>query len=113
MGVSKNGPRFLKAVNCKGEYKDKFFISIFIKENIGQVRATSIIQVITDDARTCKATGLLIEAAYPHIFKTLCIMHKLNIALKNICATKNTDANEIIYNECHWIQNFLPRMLSS
>lgn len=73
----------------------------------------SIVQVITDNALTGKATGLLIEAAYPHIFKTLFVMHKLNIALKNICAAKNTKTNEIIYNECHWIQNFLPRMLSS
>ncbi|KAL0413564.1 UNVERIFIED_CONTAM: hypothetical protein Sradi_1558100 [Sesamum radiatum] len=30
-------------------------------------------------------------------------VHTLNLALKNICAAKNTEANGITYEECHWI----------
>ncbi|KAH0450066.1 hypothetical protein IEQ34_020758 [Dendrobium chrysotoxum] len=60
-------------------------------------------EVITDNASVCRAAGLLVEQTYPHIFWTPCVVHTLNLALKNICATKNIEANEIIYAKCHWI----------
>ena len=31
------------------------------------------------------------------------MVHTLNLALKNICVEKNTEANEITYEECNWI----------
>ena len=31
------------------------------------------------------------------------MVHTLNLTLKNICAVKNTEANEITYEECNWI----------
>ncbi|XP_047306362.1 uncharacterized protein LOC124909763 [Impatiens glandulifera] len=37
MVVTESGPMFLKAVNCEGEYKDKFYISSLIKKVIMQV----------------------------------------------------------------------------
>ncbi|KAJ7959967.1 Dimer_Tnp_hAT domain-containing protein [Quillaja saponaria] len=46
---------------------------------------------------------MLVQAEYPHIFWTPCAVHTLNLALKNICAAKNTERNEIVYNECWWI----------
>jgi len=30
-------------------------------------------------------------------------VHTLNLTLKNKCAVKNTEANEITYGECNWI----------
>ncbi|KAG8369343.1 hypothetical protein BUALT_Bualt14G0001500 [Buddleja alternifolia] len=103
MAISENGTMFIRAINCEGEYKDKWFISRLIKEVIMEVGFTNVVQVITDNAPVCKAAGLLVEQAYPHIFWTPCVVHTLNLALKNICAAKNTDANEITYDECHWI----------
>ncbi|KAI0516280.1 hypothetical protein KFK09_008952 [Dendrobium nobile] len=103
MAVTESYPMFIKAVNCEGQYKDKFFISNLIKEVIMMEGPSNIIQVITDNAPVCRAAGLLVEQAYPHIFWTPCVVHTLNLALKNICAAKNTEANEITYNECHWI----------
>ncbi|KAL8534933.1 hypothetical protein ACS0TY_010822 [Phlomoides rotata] len=60
---------------------------------------------------------MLVEQAYPSVFWTPCVVHTLNLALKNICAAKNTKSNEITYMECHWtseivasdvmIQNFI------
>ncbi|XP_047309896.1 uncharacterized protein LOC124913349 [Impatiens glandulifera] len=90
MVVTKNGPMFLKAVNCEGEYKDKFYISSLIKEVIMQVGPQNVVQVITDNAPVCKAAGMLIETMYSHIFWTPCVVHTLNLALKNICAAKNS-----------------------
>ena len=50
-----------------------------------------------------RAVRALIECEYPKIFWTPCNVHTLNIALKNICATKNTEKNEVTYEECSWI----------
>jgi len=41
-------------------------------------------QVITDNAPVCKATGLIIEGRYDHIFGTPCIVHNLNLILEEI-----------------------------
>ncbi|XP_074346948.1 uncharacterized protein LOC141685763 [Apium graveolens] len=94
---------FLGAVNCEGELKDKFHITNFIKEVILEVGPQNVVQVITDNAPVCKAAGMIIETQYPHIFWTPCVVHTLNLALKNICAAKNIRGNQDVYHECHWI----------
>ncbi|KAH7575229.1 hypothetical protein JRO89_XS02G0066300 [Xanthoceras sorbifolium] len=44
----------------------------------------NVVQVIADNAAACKAAGLLVEAKFQHIFWTPCVVHTLNLALKNI-----------------------------
>ncbi|XP_028078524.1 uncharacterized protein LOC114280364 [Camellia sinensis] len=103
MGVSEAGAVFLKAVNCGGERKDKFFISNLISQAIEEVGHQNVIQVITDNASVCSTTGLLIESKYLNIFWTPCAVHILNLALKNICALKETRGIAFAYDKCHWI----------
>ena len=103
MATSDGGPVFLKAIDGSKEYKDKHYIARLIKGAIEDVGASNVVQVITDNAPVCRAAGLLIEGEYPHIFWTPCVVHTLNLALKNICAAKNIEKNEDIYEECHWI----------
>jgi len=43
------------------------------------------------------------ESKYPHIFWNACIVHTLNLALKNIFATKTTEVNVAVYAQCSWI----------
>ena len=43
-----------------------------------------MVQVITDNAPVCKATGLIIESKYNHIFWTPCIVHNINLILEEI-----------------------------
>ncbi|XP_028110185.1 uncharacterized protein LOC114308719 [Camellia sinensis] len=74
MGASEARLVFLKAVNCEGEHKDKFFISNLISQAIEEVGHQNVIQVITDNAPVCSAAGLLIERG-----------------------------NAFAYDECHWI----------
>ena len=66
---------------------------------------SKVIQVITDNANVMKSAGALIEGEYPKIFWTPYVVHTLNLALKSICATKNTEKNEVTYEECSWIIN--------
>ncbi|XP_028104489.1 uncharacterized protein LOC114303554 [Camellia sinensis] len=107
MAVTGGGPMFLKAVDCSGETNDKYFISNLMKEVIMEVGAKNVVQVITDNAANCKAAGHLIEAQFPHIFWTPCVVHTLNLALKNICAAKNVENNSVAFEECNWISEIV------
>nr|XP_043619314.1 uncharacterized protein LOC122591158 [Erigeron canadensis] len=105
MATSDSGPLFIKAANCFGEYKDKFYISNLMKEVINEIRHENVVQVITDNASACKAAGELIMSEFPRIYWTPCVVHTLNLALKNICSPRNADNNEMAYDECHWIND--------
>jgi hypothetical protein len=82
MVSSHNGPIFLKAVDAIGQYKDATY-ELFIKV-IKDVGVDSFVQIITDNAPVCKVVGIIVEAKYPQIFWTPCIVHSLNLALKSI-----------------------------
>ncbi|XP_050222742.1 uncharacterized protein LOC126672833 [Mercurialis annua] len=103
MVVCESGPMFIKAVDCSGEVKDKHFISSLLMEVIDEIGHQKVVQIITDNAKNCKAAGEIIESMYPHIFWTPCVVHTLNLALNNICAAKNVETNTETYDECHWI----------
>ncbi|XP_057418592.1 uncharacterized protein LOC130712795 [Lotus japonicus] len=78
MAICDSGPMFLKSVDGSGEFKDKHYIARKILETIRDVRPLDVVQ-------------------------TPCVVHILNLALKSICAPKNTDANQVAYKECSWI----------
>ena len=101
--VSDGQAMFLKAVDCSGITKDKFFIANLMKEVIDEIGHEKVVQVVTDNAANCKGAGQIIEGLYPTIFWTPCVVHTLNLALKNICAAKNTENNQLTYEECNWI----------
>ncbi|XP_030939817.1 uncharacterized protein LOC115964695 [Quercus lobata] len=103
MAVSDGGPVFIKAIDGSGEFKDKHYIAGVLKDAIKEIGHEKVVQVITDNANVMKAAGALIEGEYPKIFWTPCVVHTLNLALKNICAAKNTEKNEVTYEECSWI----------
>ncbi|KAL5166694.1 hypothetical protein HKD37_18G051609 [Glycine soja] len=103
MVVTESGPMFLKAIDCSNEIKDKDFIAKHMREVIMEVGHSNVVQIVTDNATVCKAEGLIIEAEFPSIYWTPCVVHTLNLALKNICAAKNTEKNNVAYEECSWI----------
>ncbi|KAG6510198.1 hypothetical protein ZIOFF_028207 [Zingiber officinale] len=88
------------AINFEGEYKDKIFISKLLINAINEVGHQNVVQVVTDNAPVCKIVGLLVEAKYPHLFWTLCVVHILNLALKNICAPTDSLRNKEAFDEC-------------
>ncbi|XP_030963925.1 uncharacterized protein LOC115985096 [Quercus lobata] len=73
------------AIDGSGEFKDKHYIAGVLKNAIKEIGHEKVVQVITDNANVMKFAGALIEA------------------LKNICAAKNTEKNEVTYEECGWI----------
>ncbi|GAV66128.1 LOW QUALITY PROTEIN: DUF659 domain-containing protein/Dimer_Tnp_hAT domain-containing protein, partial [Cephalotus follicularis] len=103
MAVSDGDAMFIKSVDCSGQTKDAHFIYNLLKEVINEVGYTKVVQVITDNASNCKGAGQLIEQEFPSIVWTPCVVHTLNLALKNICAAKNVESNQVAYEACSWI----------
>ncbi|XP_022156306.1 uncharacterized protein LOC111023231 isoform X2 [Momordica charantia] len=103
MAITDGVPIFLKVVDCSGEVKDKYFIENLIKEVINEVGHQNIIQIITDNDPNCEAAGQIIESQFSNIVWTPCVVSTLNLALKNICSSKNIEGNEDVFNECGWI----------
>ena len=90
MATSEKGPLFIKSIDGTKEYKDKQFIADLFLTVIGEVRHQHVVQIITDNAFIMKAAGSIVEAEYPHIFWSPCVVHTLNLALKNICADRKS-----------------------
>ncbi|XP_021803930.1 uncharacterized protein LOC110748227, partial [Prunus avium] len=104
MATCDSGPMFLKAINCEGETKNASFIANLLDECIREIGPQNVVQVITDNASACKAAGQIIEAKYSHIFWTPCVVHTLNLALKNICTPKASPNNDV-WGQCIWISD--------
>lgn len=84
IAVSPKGAMFLRAVDCEGEVKDAEFISRILIDSIEMVGSENVVQVITDNAKVCRAAGALVEARYEHIFLTPCTVHSLNLVMQAI-----------------------------
>ena len=103
MAVSESGPMFLKAINCEGETKDKHFIVDLLINTIQEISPQKIVQVITDNVAACKAARHIMEAKFRHIFWTPCVVHTLDLALKNICAPSTHPRYDDVMEQCGWI----------
>ncbi|CAD6256685.1 unnamed protein product [Miscanthus lutarioriparius] len=92
-------PMFLRADNCEGWYKSKEYIAEKLRGIIEEVGRHNVVQIITDNAANCKGAGLIIESEYDNIFWTPCVLHTLNLAMKNICEPKigNNPSDEEIF----------------
>lgn len=104
MAASGENSMFLKAFDTSGNLKDTDYVASLFQEIIDEEGADNIVQIITDNAGNFKAAGLSIEAKYPHIFWTPCVVHTLNLALKAIC---EPPINSNQYDECKWISSLM------
>ncbi|MCL7023250.1 hypothetical protein MKW94_023325 [Papaver nudicaule] len=105
MAVSLNGQFFLKAVDASGKEEDSKFLSQLLAEVINQVGPSRVVQIITDNASVCKAASLTLEATHPHVFWTPCVVHTLNLGLKNICSPEYSIENARRYEVLKWISD--------
>ncbi|KAK9035061.1 hypothetical protein V6N11_077112 [Hibiscus sabdariffa] len=89
---------------CKlfSKVKDKFFIANLKKKLIDEVGHQNVVQIIIDNASNLKGAREINESMHPHIYWTPCVVYTLNLALKNICSTKNIEGNEETYALCNW-----------
>lgn len=103
--MSPKGTTFLKAVNYEGEVKDAEFISRILIDSLEAMGSDDFVQVITENAKVCRAVGALVEDRCDHIFWTPCIVHSLNLVMQAIGT--QVDWVKQIYWEGEEIQMFL------
>ena len=103
MAASDGGLVFIKAIDGLCEFKDKHIIAGVLKDVIKEIGHEKVFQIITDNANVMKVARAPIEGEFSKIFWTPYVVHTLNLALKNICAVKNFEKNEVIYEECSWM----------
>lgn len=88
---------FLKAMDCEGHLKDSQFIADILIEAIEMEGPENVVQVITDNATVCKATCLIIEGKYQHIFWTPYVVYSLNLMLSKM--GKQIEWIQLIFEE--------------
>jgi len=99
---------FLKSIDGSGKTKDKDFIAkLMMRGVIMEVGPNNVVQIITDNAVVCKAASMLIELEFPSIYWTPCVVHTLNLTLKNICAVKDMEKNSVTYDQCSSISQIV------
>ncbi|KAH7570669.1 hypothetical protein JRO89_XS05G0153300 [Xanthoceras sorbifolium] len=103
MAIYESRPMFSRAINYKREYKDEHFFANLLIESIWKIGPQNVVQVITDNDAACKAAGLLVEIKFQHIFWTSCVVHTLNLVLKNICSPLSHPRYDNVMEQCCWI----------
>jgi len=70
MAVTESGLMFLSSLNTKGFTKSWFYIVDKLMEKVRDIRHQNVVQIITDNAQTCKVAGTIVEGCYPHVVWT-------------------------------------------
>ena len=70
-----------------------------MRDVIMEVGPKNVEQIITNNSIVCKTTYMIIESKFSSIYWTPCVVHTLNLALKNICAAKSIERNSDLYQE--------------
>lgn len=105
IAVCPKGAMFLKAVDCEGQVKDAQFIANILIQCIQDVGPQNVVQVITHNAKNCRAPSMLIETRFEHIYWTPCAVHSLNLMLQKM--GRKINWIKPIYAEAKEIQMFI------
>ncbi|XP_059628538.1 uncharacterized protein LOC132271233 [Cornus florida] len=89
LAVSRGRPVFVTAVDCSGDEKTAQYISEILLKVIETVGTYSVVQILTDNASTCKVAGDIIQARHSHILWSGCMAHTLSLLMKDIANSTN------------------------
>ena len=64
----KDGPYFLRAIDCFGKQKDVEFQYQILRNAIEEVGPSNVVHIVTGAAYVCRAAGKLVEQEYRHIY---------------------------------------------
>ncbi|KAJ9535508.1 LOW QUALITY PROTEIN: hypothetical protein OSB04_un001364 [Centaurea solstitialis] len=84
LAVNSRDAMFMYANDFSRVEKTGVAIANFLQGAIETVGASNVLQVVTDNAANCKATGKEIEKVYKHIFWSPCCVHTLNLIFKDL-----------------------------
>jgi hypothetical protein len=81
--MSSSGSYLLRAIDASAEENVEWIAGKNSKA-IEIMGLSNVVQVIIDNAHSCKAIGAIIEGLYENIFWTPSLVHSLNLASKSI-----------------------------
>lgn len=84
MAVSEHKAMLISGLDCSRDNVSSEFIAEILLKAVESVGTFNVVQILTDNAPTCKAAGRIIETAYPHIFWSGCVAHTLGLLLKDM-----------------------------
>ena len=90
----------IKSIDVNNNIKDMDYVASLFLHVINQIGDANVVQIIIDNVSNFKLARLPIESKYSHIFWTPCVVHNLNLALKNICDLFERSHQ---YTQCKWI----------
>ncbi|KAK1264084.1 hypothetical protein QJS04_geneDACA022322 [Acorus gramineus] len=111
LASSIKGIVFLCSETTEGKVKDPKYLANFILRGIDEhVRRENVMQIISNNASNYIATRYILEAQMPHVFKTNCSAHCLDLILEDIdreilnvrdTTHKARDIKNFIYKSTH------------
>ncbi|KAF6165491.1 hypothetical protein GIB67_023320 [Kingdonia uniflora] len=84
VAYSPKGAVFLNSFERSADKKTGTFLRDILVSVIDEIGAENVIQVITDNASNYGLAGVLIMDRYPHIYKTRCSAHGVQLLVKDI-----------------------------
>ncbi|KAF9587997.1 hypothetical protein IFM89_006876 [Coptis chinensis] len=114
LASSPSGIVFLKSEVVK-EKQTGEYLANFIMSTMEEIGSHNMVQVVTDKASNYGSAGAIIQSRYPHVFKTSCATHCIDLILEDIDKlpsqahkrTKEDDAKalvEVIQSNAFWIK---------
>ncbi|KAK3230177.1 hypothetical protein Dsin_002058 [Dipteronia sinensis] len=80
----KEGTTLLSSKESSNEAQTTEYIYEFVLSAIKQVKAKTVVQVVTDNAANNMAAAKLLKYTMPHVFWTSCATHTINLMLESI-----------------------------
>jgi len=83
MLISSADKQFLGSMDTSGQKKTATYMTTILEEFIEQMGFKNVMQVTTDNTNANPVAWNLVSSKYPHIFFQGCVVHTLNLLLKD------------------------------
>jgi len=83
MLVSSSSEAFLGSMDTSGVIKNAGYLAAMLEKFIEQASPHNVVQVMADNAPANPVAWNLVSLKYPHIFYQGCVVHTLNLLLKD------------------------------
>lgn len=115
MAVSEGKAMLISGLYSSREDVSSEFIAEVLLKAVESVGAFNVVQIVTDNAPTCKVAGRIVETAYPHIFWSGCVAHILSLLLKDMVKSRNPSLAFVAncYKKVKGVTNYLKNHSSS
>ena len=84
IAYSLGGAVFIHSFDVSKEKKTGLYLKEIVSKVIEDIGPTHVVQFITDNASNYESAGYILIGKYPHMYKTRCTAHGIQLLLKDI-----------------------------